>query len=179
MASLQARHSRRCGVERAWTSFREATEGCSCPDGPLYYVVVREDGRSDKIRVGRNCRQAERALRKIAVTVDDGEYQPQPNIPFSEWADRWLSSLELKQTTVKSYAPTMNYAKAAFHESLFAGSERRMWPDSTACCADDPRPLRTRLTAEAKRILMGAAITLALLVAATIALLAVLIVAVS
>ena len=114
MASLQARHSRRCGVERAWTSFREATEGCSCPDGPLYYVVVREDGRSDKIRVGRNCRQAERALRKIAVTVDDGEYQPQPNIPFSEWADRWLSSLELKQTTVKSYAPTMNYAKAAF-----------------------------------------------------------------
>jgi integrase len=114
MASLQARHSRTCGVERAWTSFRGATEGCSCPDGPLYYVVVREDGRSDKIRVGRNRRQAERALRKIAVTVDDGEYQPQPKIPFSEWADRWLSSLELKQTTVRSYAPTMNYAKAAF-----------------------------------------------------------------
>ena len=45
--------------------------------------------------------------------------------------------------------------------------------------ADDPRPLRTRLTAEAKRILMGAAITLALLVAAAIALLAVLIAAVS
>jgi hypothetical protein len=45
--------------------------------------------------------------------------------------------------------------------------------------ADDPRPLRTRLTAEAKRILMGAAITLALVVAAAIALLAVLIVAVS
>jgi len=45
--------------------------------------------------------------------------------------------------------------------------------------ADDPRPLRTRLTAEARRILMGAAITLALLVAAAIALLAVLIVAVS
>jgi hypothetical protein len=45
--------------------------------------------------------------------------------------------------------------------------------------ADDPRPLRTRLTAEAKRILMGAAITLALVVATAIALLAVLIVAVS
>jgi hypothetical protein len=45
--------------------------------------------------------------------------------------------------------------------------------------ADDPRPLGTRLTAEAKRILMGAAITLALLVAATIALLAVLIAALS
>ena len=41
--------------------------------------------------------------------------------------------------------------------------------------ADDPRPLRTRLTAEAKRILVGAAITLALLLAAAIALLAVVI----
>jgi hypothetical protein len=45
--------------------------------------------------------------------------------------------------------------------------------------ADDPRPLRIRLTAEAKRILIGAAITLAALVAAAIALLAVLIAAVS
>jgi hypothetical protein len=45
--------------------------------------------------------------------------------------------------------------------------------------ADDPRPLRTRLTAEAKRILMGAAITLALLLAAAIALLAVVIAVVS
>jgi hypothetical protein len=45
--------------------------------------------------------------------------------------------------------------------------------------ADDPRPLRTRLTSEAKRILMGAAITLALLLAAAIALLAVVIAVVS
>jgi hypothetical protein len=45
--------------------------------------------------------------------------------------------------------------------------------------ADDPRPLSTRLTAEAKRILMGAAITLALLLAAAIALLAVVIAVVS
>jgi hypothetical protein len=45
--------------------------------------------------------------------------------------------------------------------------------------ADDPRPLGARLTEEAKQILMGAAITLALLVAAVIALLAVLIAAVS
>ena len=49
--------------------------------------------------------------------------------------------------------------------------------------ADDPRPLGRRLTAEGKRIVMGAAITLALLVAAAIvlvaALIAVLIAAVS
>lgn len=41
--------------------------------------------------------------------------------------------------------------------------------------ADDPRPLRARLTREAKRILVGAAITLALLVVAVIAGIAVLV----
>jgi hypothetical protein len=39
--------------------------------------------------------------------------------------------------------------------------------------SDDPRPLGSRLTAEGKRIVMGAAITLALVVAAAIVLLAV------
>jgi hypothetical protein len=42
--------------------------------------------------------------------------------------------------------------------------------------ADDPRPLCERLTLEAKRILVGAAITLALVVVAVVALIAVLIV---
>jgi hypothetical protein len=41
--------------------------------------------------------------------------------------------------------------------------------------ADDPRPLRARLTREAKRILVGAAITLALLALGVILLVAVLI----
>jgi hypothetical protein len=41
--------------------------------------------------------------------------------------------------------------------------------------ADDPRPLGRRLTAEGKRIVIGAAITLALLVAAAIVLISVLI----
>jgi hypothetical protein len=45
--------------------------------------------------------------------------------------------------------------------------------------ADDPRPLRTRLTAEAKRILVAAAVTLALLLAAAIGLLALAIAVVS
>jgi hypothetical protein len=40
---------------------------------------------------------------------------------------------------------------------------------------DDPRPLRERLTREAKRILIGAAITLALLFVTAIILIAVLI----
>jgi hypothetical protein len=41
--------------------------------------------------------------------------------------------------------------------------------------AEDPRPLRERLTREAKRILIGAAITLALLVVGVIVLVVVLI----
>jgi hypothetical protein len=41
--------------------------------------------------------------------------------------------------------------------------------------ADDPRPLRERLTREAKRILVGAAITAALLVFGAIVLIVVLI----
>jgi hypothetical protein len=45
--------------------------------------------------------------------------------------------------------------------------------------ADDPRPLRARLTREAKRILIGAAITAALLVGGAIALVVVLIVLVA
>jgi hypothetical protein len=41
--------------------------------------------------------------------------------------------------------------------------------------ADDPRPLAARLTHEARRILLGAAITLALIVVGVIVLIAVLI----
>ena len=44
--------------------------------------------------------------------------------------------------------------------------------------ADDPRPLGARLGAEGKRILIGAAITLALLVVGAIALLTVLVTAI-
>jgi integrase len=114
VASLQAKHVRKCAVGRSWTSFAIATQGCTCPDGPLYYVVVREGSRADKIRAGRNRRQAERALRKVAVAVDDGDYEPQRNIAFADWADRWALSLERKPTTVRSYAATMSYAKEVF-----------------------------------------------------------------
>jgi hypothetical protein len=48
----------------------------------------------DKIRVGRNRREAERALRKVAVSIDESAYHPQLNVGFAQWAERWLSSLE-------------------------------------------------------------------------------------
>jgi hypothetical protein len=47
-ASLQAKHSRNCGLARAWTPFRDAVDGCTCEAGPVYYVVVREGSRAGK-----------------------------------------------------------------------------------------------------------------------------------
>jgi integrase len=105
-----------------------ALNGCTCPKGPLYYVVVRDGGRADKIRVGRNRRGAEHALRKIAVSVDDGEYQPQLNISFEDWAARWLASLERKPTTIRSYRPTMTYATELFRRRPV----RRLRPEDVA-----------------------------------------------
>jgi integrase len=128
VASLQAKHARNCSLGKPWTSFTDAAGGCSCPQGPLYYVVVREGGRSDKIRVGRNRREAERALRKVAVSIDDGAYHPQLNVGFAQWAERWLSSLERKPSTIRSYVPTIGYATRTFREKPV----RRLSPDDIA-----------------------------------------------
>jgi integrase len=105
--------------------FKEASVGCTCPQGPVYYVVVREGRRAYKERVGRNRRDAERALRKIAVSIDDGAYRPQENIGFSDWADRWLASLERKPSTVDSYRSTINLAKEVFANKCV----RRLGPE--------------------------------------------------
>jgi integrase len=105
---------RTCGLQKPWTTFAAATAGCTCPQGPVYYAVVREGNRADKIRVGRSRKDAERALRKIAVEVDEGQYRPQLNIAFENWAGRWLQSLERKGSTVRSYASTIAYATDAF-----------------------------------------------------------------
>jgi integrase len=114
VASLQAKHSRLCVLNHSWTPFNQATSGCTCPGGPVYYVVVREGGRVYKEPVGRDRRHAVQALRKVADAVEDGDYRPQLTIWFSEWADRWLTSLERKPSTVDSYRSTISYAKEAF-----------------------------------------------------------------
>lgn len=114
MASLQAKHVTRCASGKSWTAFSAAMDGCTCPQGPLYYVVVRAGERAEKIRVGRDRRAAERALRKIAVEVDDGSYVTQQNVAFGEWGQRWLASLERKRSTVQSYRPTIAAASDVF-----------------------------------------------------------------
>jgi integrase len=118
MASLQARHSRTCALGKPWTPFERTSEGCSCPGGPTYYVVVREGRRVHRERAGKNRRQAERALTKIQAHVDDGDFRPQLTIRFAEWGERWLRSLERKDNTIRSYVSTIAYASEAFGDKI-------------------------------------------------------------
>jgi integrase len=114
VASLQAKHGRECALERPWTTFEKAVRGCSCPAGPVYYIVVREGAANHKTRVGRNRKVAERSLRKVQVTVDEGAFRPQRNIGFAAWGEQWIASLERKETTVDSYRATVAHARLSF-----------------------------------------------------------------
>lgn len=114
MASLQAKHARTCAAGRVWTTFEAATRRCTCAGGASYYIVVREGKASHKTRVGRNRKVAERALRKVQVTVDEGSFRVQRNIGFSAWSEQWLASLERKQTTTDSYHGTINHARRTY-----------------------------------------------------------------
>jgi integrase len=114
MASLQANHSPRCSLGRAWTTFDQATDGCTCPEGPFYYVVIRVGEQTHKEAVGRNRQQAEVALHRLVAAIEDGTYRLRPTIGFGEWADQWLASLERKPSTVGSYRSTIVHAKEAF-----------------------------------------------------------------
>jgi integrase len=128
MPSLQANHSRRCAGGRAWTPFEHATVGCTCPEGPFYYVVVRIGEQAHKEAVGRDRDQAEIALHRLTAAVADGSYRPKPTIGFDEWADRWLASLERKPSTVGSYRSTIAHAK----EILGGERVRRLGPEDIA-----------------------------------------------
>jgi integrase len=116
MASLQARHSKRCALGRPWTTFAAAApgKGCTCTRGPAYYVVVSLDGGGlAREPVGHNRKEAERRLRAIEVRVDQDVYEPADNVTFAEWCDAWLRGLRRKETTRRSYRPSLEYAKQA------------------------------------------------------------------
>ncbi len=119
MASLQARHSRKCvreGLRRPWTSFEEATPaaGCICKPGPMYHVVTRVQGKLVREAVGHNRKLAERRLRATQVEVDEDRYEPPSNATVDEVADEWLESLRRRSTTQLQYATTLSYAQAVF-----------------------------------------------------------------
>ena len=114
MASIQAKHSRQCALGRSWTPFEQATAGCTCVQGPIYYVVVRAGQHAHKEVVGRDRQQAELALLRLEDSIESGEYRPRLHIGFSEWANRWLASLERKPSTVGSYRSTIVHAERVF-----------------------------------------------------------------
>ena len=114
MASLQAKHSQRCALGRTWTTFDQTLVGCTCPAGPAYYVVIRQSDNAHREVVGRDRQQAELALLRLEASVEEGDYRPRPNTGFSDWADRWLDSLERKPSTVDSYRSTIVHAKGVF-----------------------------------------------------------------
>jgi integrase len=114
VVSLQARHSRLCDRQGAWTPFDETVAGCTCPEGPAYYVVVRDGAHSHKEAVGRDREQAGFALGRVAAAIEDSEFRPRPDIGFADWGSRWLASLERKPATVSSYRSTVAHAREAF-----------------------------------------------------------------
>jgi integrase len=89
---------------------------------------VRDGRKAHKTAVGRNRREAERALTKIQAAVDDGAFVAQSNIRFETWADQWIDSLERKETTKDSYRSTIAYAKKLFGHKMV----RRLRPEDIA-----------------------------------------------
>jgi hypothetical protein len=117
VASLQATHRRGCGVGKAWTpATDDRLRGCTCE--PTFYVVVRQGSAVKKERAGKNRREAERALRRVAVAEDAGTYEPVRNIAFTAWADAWLEGLESRTNAVRGYRSVMDRAKGALGQKL-------------------------------------------------------------
>ena len=114
MASLHARHSRKCALDGQWTGV--GADGCTCQ--PTYYVAARDDGRLVRERVGRDKQDAQRAQRKIGTKEDEGTYTAQKNVAFDKWGERWLSALERKRTTINDYQSTIGYAVEVFGSKL-------------------------------------------------------------
>jgi integrase len=128
LVSLQARHSRLCALGGAWTPFEETVTGCTCPDGPAYYVVVSEGAQAHKEAVGRDPKEAELAFQRVAAAIDERESRPRLEIGFTEWSMGWLASLERKPSTVGSYRSTIAHARDAF-----GGRQvRRLGPEDIA-----------------------------------------------
>jgi integrase len=112
VASLQARHARSCKLGRPWTTFDDAQKGCTCT--PLYHVVLRHNGELVREPVGHNRKEARRALDARRGDVARRTYRVVEDIGFIEWADRWLAGFTGKESSRRSYAVTLVYAKRVF-----------------------------------------------------------------
>lgn len=79
----------------------------------MYHVVQNLNGRLVREPAGHNRKDAERQLRAVQVAVDEHTYVPPENVRFEDWCDRWLSELRREETTRRTYASSLQYAKSA------------------------------------------------------------------
>jgi integrase len=114
MASLQARHSRRCALERPWTP-ADTSYGCTC--SPTYYTVVREGKKLLREKSGKNRKDADRALTRVQHAEDEDAYEAPRVVKFKDWGPEWRERLKRpKANTRKGYKPAIDYAIEAFGE---------------------------------------------------------------
>jgi integrase len=109
MASLQARHQSNCGLGRAWSTADDA-KNCGCK--ATYYIV--HGGGKHQERVGRNRREAERALKVIEGQVASGTFKVPENKRFEKWAPEWLARHTGRESTRENSATTLRYAVETF-----------------------------------------------------------------
>ena len=128
MASLQARHQKNCKLF-PWTTYDDAviktidaagdTVRCSCKPAPMYYVVLRHDGKLVREAVGHNREEATRALNVRLGEVAKDEYRVVQNITFEAWGEEWLAGFTGAQAnTGRVYSTTIDYATRAFGKQL-------------------------------------------------------------
>ncbi|MGZ4334871.1 MAG: tyrosine-type recombinase/integrase [Gaiellaceae bacterium] len=79
----------------------------------MYHIVQNVNGRLVREPAGHNRKDAERQLRAVQVAVDEHTYVAPENVRFQDWCDRWLSELRREETTRRTYASSLQYAKRA------------------------------------------------------------------
>jgi integrase len=129
MASLQARHQLGCAIviERAkkndgkvnrWTTFAAATKAKGCTCKPEYQLTRWHDdaGKKKLIResVGHDRKAAERDLKALEGDEARGNVRLVEDISFEKWADEWLGSATVKESSRQVYGYTLDYGKRAF-----------------------------------------------------------------
>lgn len=128
MASLRARHSRKCGGytgrETAVPDPEAGTgtklDGCTCR--PVYAIRHHEGGNKyvhKKLEppANRQYAKAFTALHRFEEQVERGDVSHIDRKRFRTWADEWVAILEEKGRapgTIASYRSTLDYAKEAF-----------------------------------------------------------------
>lgn len=116
-ASLRVAHQQNC--VNANRSALDSLDGCTCK--PSYFVFRRDTtGAVRKGKRVRDRRVAERELRAVQVTLDEGRHEAlerQQSIPFPEWVDVYRAQLadrvrmgDLAPATERLYAQTLAMA---------------------------------------------------------------------